>query len=97
LAEFRTQARGGTGSKGSTTREEDFVEYLFSATNHNYLIFFTEQGKCFWKRVFEIPEGAKTTKGRAIQNLINIPADDKIKAFINVKDLPTKNILQITL
>jgi DNA gyrase subunit A len=87
LAEFRTQARGGTGSKGSTTREEDFVEYLFSATNHNYLIFFTEQGKCFWKRVFEIPEGAKTTKGRAIQNLINIPPDDKVKAFINVKDL----------
>jgi len=87
LAEFRTQARGGTGSKGSTTREEDFVEYLFAATNHNYLIFFTQQGRCFWKRVFEIPEGAKTTKGRAIQNLINIPPDDKIKAFINVKDL----------
>jgi DNA gyrase subunit A len=87
LVEFKTQARGGTGSKGSTTRQEDFVEYLFSATNHNYLIFFTEQGKCFWKRVFEIPEGAKTTKGRAIQNLINIPPDDKVKAFINVKDL----------
>lgn len=87
LAEFRTQARGGTGSKGSTTREEDFVEYLFHATNHNYLIFFTEQGKCFWKRVFEIPEGVKNSKGRPIQNLINIPTDDKVKAFVNVKDL----------
>ncbi len=87
LAEFRTQARGGTGSKGSTTREEDFVEYLFHATNHNYLIFFTEQGKCYWKRVFELPEGAKNTKGKPIQNLINIPTDDKVKAFVNVKDL----------
>ena len=87
LAEFRTQARGGTGSKGSTTRDEDFVEYLFHATNHNYLIFFTEQGKCFWKRVFEIPEGTKSSKGRPIQNLINIPPDDKVKAFVNVKDL----------
>ncbi len=90
LAEFRTQARGGTGSKGSTTRLEDFVEYLFHATNHNYLIFFTEQGKCYWKRVFEIPEGAKNTKGRPIQNLINIPTDDKVKAFVNVKDLTDK-------
>lgn len=87
LAEFKTQARGGKGSKGSTTRDDDFVEYMFSATNHNYLIFFTEQGKCFWKRVFEIPEGAKATKGRAIQNLINIPPGDKVKAFVNAKDL----------
>lgn len=87
LSEYRTQSRGGRGSKGSVTRDNDFVEYLFTATNHNYLLFFTEQGKCFWMRVFEIPEGTKTSKGRAIQNLINIPSDDKIKAFVNVKDL----------
>ncbi|MFO7977436.1 MAG: DNA gyrase subunit A [Bacteroidales bacterium] len=87
LSEFKTQSRGGRGSKGSMTRETDFVEHLFVATNHNYLLFFTEQGKCFWMRVFEIPEGTKTGKGRPIQNLINIPADDKIKAFVNVKDL----------
>ncbi len=87
LTEFRTQSRGGLGSKGSMTREDDFVEHLFVASNHNYLLFFTEQGKCFWMRVFEIPEGTKTSKGRAIQNLINIPQDDKIKAFVNVKDL----------
>ncbi len=87
LSEFRTQSRGGRGSKGSSTRDEDFVEHLFTATNHNYLLFFTEQGKCFWMRVFEIPEGAKASKGRAIQNLINIPADDKIKAVVNIKDL----------
>ena len=87
LSEYRTQSRGGRGSKGSVTRDDDFVEYLFVATNHNYLLFFTEQGKCFWMRVFEIPEGTKTSKGRAIQNLINIPSDDKIKAFVNVKDL----------
>lgn len=90
LSEFRTQGRGGRGSKGSVTRIDDFVEYLFVATNHNYLLFFTEQGKCFWMRVFEIPEGTKTSKGRAIQNLINIPSDDKIKAFVNVKDLTDK-------
>jgi len=90
LSEFRTQGRGGRGSKGSVTRVDDFVEYLFVATNHNYLLFFTEQGKCFWMRVFEIPEGTKTSKGRAIQNLINIPSDDKIKAFVNVKDLTDK-------
>ncbi len=94
LVEFRTQARGGTGSKGSTTREQDFVEYLFHATNHNYLIFFTEQGKCYWKRVFEIPEGAKNSKGRPIQNLINISTDDKIKAFVNVKDLTDEDYIQ---
>ena len=87
LTEYRTQGRGGRGSKGSVTREDDFVEHLFVATNHNYLLFFTEQGKCFWMRVFEIPVGTKTSKGRAIQNLINIPTDDKIKAFVNVKDL----------
>ena len=87
LSEFRTQSRGGRGSKGSVTRDNDFVEYLFVASNHNYLLFFTEQGKCFWMRVFEIPEGTKTSKGRAIQNLINIPSNDRIKAFVNVKDL----------
>ncbi len=87
LSEYRTQSRGGRGSRGSVTRDDDFVEHLFVATNHNYLLFFTEQGKCFWMRVFEIPEGAKTAKGRAIQNLINIPSDDKIKAFVNVHDL----------
>jgi DNA gyrase subunit A len=87
LSEYRTQGRGGRGSKGSVTRDDDFVEYLFVATNHNYLLFFTEQGKCFWMRVFEIPEGTKSSKGRAIQNLINIPSGDKIKAFVNVRDL----------
>ncbi len=87
LSEYKTQSRGGRGSRGSVTRDDDFVEHLFVATNHNYLLFFTEQGKCFWMRVFEIPEGTKTGKGRAIQNLINIPSDDRIKAFVNVKDL----------
>ncbi len=87
LSEYRTQHRGGKGAKGSEIRNEDFVEYLFIATNHNYLLYFTEKGKCFWMRVFEIPEGTKTSKGRAIQNLINIDPDDKVRAFINVKDL----------
>lgn len=87
LSEYKTQARGGKGSKGSVTRDDDFVEHLFLGSNHNYLLFFTEKGKCFWIRVFELPEGSKTSKGRAIQNLINIPTDDRIKAFINVKDL----------
>ena len=93
LSEFRTQSRGGRGSKGSVTRDDDFVEYLFVASNHNYLVFFTEKGKCFWMRVFEIPEGTKTSKGRAIQNLINIPSDDKIKAFVNVKDLTDQDYI----
>ena len=87
LSEYKTQARGGVGSKGSTTREEDFLEHLFSATNHNYLLIFTKNGKCYWMRIFEIPEGSKTSKGRAIQNLINIEPDDKIMAYINVRDL----------
>jgi len=87
LIEYKTQSRGGVGSKGSTTRDEDFLEHLFVATNHNYLLIFTEKGKCFWMRVFEIPEGSKASKGRAIQNLINIEADDKIMAYINVNDL----------
>jgi DNA gyrase subunit A len=87
LTEYKTQTRGGVGSKGSTTRDEDFLEHLFVATNHNYLLIFTEKGKCFWMRVFEIPEGSKVSKGRAIQNLINIEQDDKIMAYINVNDL----------
>ncbi|GAB1447854.1 DNA gyrase subunit A [Bacteroidota bacterium] len=87
LNEYRTQARGGRGSRGVAKRQEDFVEHIFMATNHNYLLLFTEQGRCFWLRVFEIPEGEKTSKGRAIQNLINMPADDKVKAFLNVKTL----------
>jgi DNA gyrase subunit A len=87
LIDYRTQTRGGKGQIGSATRDEDFVEHLFVATNHNYILLFTEKGKCFWLRAFEIPEGTKTSKGRAIQNLINIPAEDKVKAFINVKDL----------
>jgi DNA gyrase subunit A len=87
LTEYRQQSRGGVGSRGSATRDEDFLEHLFMATNHNYLLIFTEKGKCFWIRIFEIPEGAKTTKGRAIQNLINIEQDDKVRAYINVNDL----------
>lgn len=87
LSEYKIQARGGVGSRGSTTRDEDFLEHLFSATNHNYLLIFTKNGKCYWMRVFEIPEGSKTSKGRAIQNLINIEPDDKIMAYINVRDL----------
>ncbi len=87
LAEYRTQSRGGVGHRGASTRDEDFIEYLFTATNHNYMLFFTEKGRCFWLRAYEIPEGGKVSKGRAIQNLINIPKDDKVKAFINAKDL----------
>ncbi|MCX6282560.1 MAG: DNA gyrase subunit A [Bacteroidetes bacterium] len=87
LSEYRRQNRGGKGFRGSDIRDEDFLEHLFVATNHNYLLFFTEKGKCFWLRVFEIPEGTKISKGRAIQNLINIEPDDKVRAFINVKDL----------
>lgn len=87
LTEYRTQSRGGRGAKGSETRDEDFIEHLFVATNHNYILLFTEKGKCFWLRAYEIPEGIKTSKGRAIQNLIQIEPDDKVKAFINVKNL----------
>jgi len=87
LADFRTQGRGGVGAKGSTTREEDFLEYMFNATMHNTILLFTEQGKVFWRKVYQIPEGARTSKGRAIQNLINIVPIDKVKAFINVKTL----------
>ena len=87
LTEYRSQGRGGVGSKGATTRDQDFVEEMVMANNHDYMLFFTEQGKCFWLRVYEIPEGSKTSKGRAIQNLINIPSDDKVMAYINTKDL----------
>ncbi len=93
LTEYRTQSRGGRGSKGSVTRDDDFVEHLFVATNHNYMLFFTEQGKCYWMRVFEIPEGTKTSKGRAIQNLISIVSGDKIKAFVNVRDLTDQDYI----
>ena len=87
LAEYRTQNRGGVGQKASTTRSEDFLEHLFVGTNHQYMLFFTQKGKCFWLRVYEIPEGSRTAKGRAIQNLINIEQDDKVKAFICTQDL----------
>ena len=87
LTEYKSQNRGGIGSKGATTRDSDFLEDIFVANNHDYMLFFTEKGRCFWLRVFEIPEGAKATKGRAIQNMINIPNDDKVMAFINTKDL----------
>jgi len=87
LVEYKTQNRGGVGQKASTTRNEDFLEHLFVGTNHQYMLFFTQKGKCFWMRVYEIPEGSKTSKGRAIQNLINIEQDDKVKAFINTQDL----------
>ncbi|MDO8896800.1 MAG: DNA gyrase subunit A, partial [Bacteroidales bacterium] len=87
LSEYRRQTRGGKGAKGSEARDEDFIEHLFIATNHNYMLFFTERGKCFWMRVFEIPEGSKTSKGRAIQNMINIEPEDKVRAYINVLNL----------
>lgn len=87
LTEYKTQHRGGVGQKASSTRNEDFLEHLFVGTNHQYMLFFTQKGKCFWMRVFEIPEGSRTSKGRAIQNLINIEQDDKVKAFICTQDL----------
>lgn len=94
LAEYKVQNRGGMGSKGSATRDQDFLEHLFVATNHNYLLIFTEKGRCFWMRVYEIPEGNKTSKGRAIQNLINIPGDDKVKAYVKVLDLTDKEYVE---
>ena len=87
LSEYKTQSRGGVGQKASTTRDQDFLEHLFVSSNHQYMLFFTQKGKCFWLRVYEIPEGSKTAKGRAIQNLINIEQDDKIKAFVSVQNL----------
>ena len=93
LSEYKAQSRGGKGSKGSNSREEDFIEHLYTATNHNYLLFFTEKGKCFWLRAFEIPEGPKVFKGKPIQNLINIESDDKIRAVINVTSLTEEDYI----
>lgn len=87
LSEFRAQHRGGVGAKGSDKRDEDFIEYIYPATNHNYMLFFTAKGRCYWLKVYEIPEGAKNSKGRAIQNLLNIEQDDRVNAFIRVKNL----------
>jgi DNA gyrase subunit A len=93
LTEYKTQHRGGVGQKASTTRNEDFLEHLFVGTNHQYMLFFTQKGKCFWMRVYEIPEGSKTSKGRAIQNLINIEQDDKVMAFICTQDLKDEDYI----
>ncbi len=93
LTEFRKQQRGGIGSRGSETREEDFLEHMFHATMHNTLLLFTERGKCYWLKVYEVPEGAKTSKGRAIQNVLNIQADEKVRAYINVKNLNDQDYL----
>ncbi len=102
LSEYKVQSRGGVGNRAATTRDEDFLEYIVAATNHQYMLFFTEKGKCFWLRVFEIPEGSKISKGRAVQNLINIEPDDKIKAYIRTNDLKDQeyinqmNVVMIT-
>ncbi|MFA9189498.1 DNA gyrase subunit A [Flavobacterium sp. FBOR7N2.3] len=102
LTEYKTQNRGGVGQKSAGTRDQDFLEHMFVATNHQYMMFFTQKGKCFWMRVYEIPEGSKTAKGRAIQNLINIESDDKVKAFICTQDLKdqdyikTHNLVMVT-
>ena len=93
-SEYRTQGRGGKGSKGSTSRNEDFIEHLLVATNHNYMLFFTEAGRCFWLRVYEIPEGTRQSKGRALQNIINIPKEEKVKAYIKVKNLKDQEYLE---
>ena len=93
LTEYRKQGRGGVGQRGVQTRDADFVEHIFVATNHNYMLFFTEWGRCYWLRVYEIPEGSKTSKGRAIQNLINIPSEDKVRAFMNTQDLKDEDYI----
>ena len=93
LSEYKTQNRGGVGQKSAGTRDQDFLEHLFVATNHQYLMFFTQKGKCYWMRVYEIPEGTKASKGRAIQNLINIEQDDKVKAFICTQDLKDQDYI----
>jgi DNA gyrase subunit A len=93
LAEFRTQGRGGVGSKGSDSREEDFIEYIYPASMHNTMMFFTQKGRCYWLKVYEIPEGTKNSKGRAIQNMLNIDPDDKVNAFIRVKGLEDKDYI----
>ena len=87
LSEYRLQNRGGVGAKGSTTRDEDFIEHIYVANMHSTMLFFTKNGKCYWLKVYEIPEGAKASKGRAIQNVINIEPDDKVCAYLNVNDL----------
>ncbi len=94
ISEYKTQSRGGRGSRGSKTRDADFIEHMFVATNHNYLLLFTEQGKCYWLRVYEIPEAAKTGSGRVIQNILAIPKDDKVKAYIIIKDLTDEEFLE---
>ena len=94
LNEYRAQTRGGVGSKGSSVRSEDFVEHIFMCTNHNYLLFFTEKGRCYWMRAFEVPEGEKNSKGRPILNMINIEPDDKVKAYVNVESLTNAEYLQ---
>jgi DNA gyrase subunit A len=96
LSEYRTQNRGGRGSRGVSKRDEDFVEHVLMATNHNYLLFFTNQGKCYWLKVWEIPEGDKTSKGRAIQNLINISSEEKVMAYLNVKTLSDEDYIKNT-
>jgi DNA gyrase subunit A len=93
LSEYKTQNRGGVGQKSAGTRDQDFLEHMYVATNHQYMMFFTQKGKCFWMRVYEIPEGSKTAKGRAIQNLVNIESDDKVKAFICTQDLKDKDYI----
>ena len=94
LTEYRSQNRGGVGSKGSDTRDSDFIEYIYTATMHNTMLFFTQRGKCYWLKVYEIPEGNKSSKGRAIQNLLNIDADDAVNAFVRVKTLADKNFIE---
>lgn len=94
LSEYRAQSRGGVGSKGSSVRSEDFVEHIFMCTNHNYLLFFTEKGRCYWMRAFEVPEGEKNTKGRPILNMINIEPDDKVKAYVNVANLTDQDYIK---
>ncbi len=102
LSEYKTQNRGGVGNRAAKTRDEDFLEHIMVATNHQYMLFFTEKGKCFWLRVYEIPEGSKTSKGRAIQNLINIASDDKVMAFVHTSDLKdteyvnSRNVIMVT-
>jgi DNA gyrase subunit A len=96
LTDYKVQNRGGRGVQGGATRDEDFIEHIFVASTHNYMLFFTEQGRCFWLKVYEIPEGGKNTKGRAVQNMISIPPDDKIRAYIAVKTLSDEEYLQNT-
>jgi DNA gyrase subunit A len=94
LTEYRAQNRGGVGSKGSDTRDSDFIEYIYTATMHNTMLFFTQRGKCYWLKVYEIPEGNKNSKGRAIQNMLNIAPDDAVNAFVRVKTLADKNFIE---